>query len=200
MMYWLNNLFGKRTNHPDFWKAYQEEFKHTNNQRVVVLDCETTGLTPGEDKILSIGAVALHQNVIYVEDHFSVFLKQKLIKPESIAIHGIVKNKRNTLTSEMEAIKHLLKFLGSSKILGHHIQFDIQMINLALKNMELPKLKNKVEDTDGLYSKFKGVHQPMHKSLDELCDEFNIPKKDRHTALGDAFLTAQVYQRLVVSL
>lgn len=200
MMNWLKNVFATRTNYPDFWKAYVEEFKHPNNHRVIVLDCETTGLSPREDKILSIGAVALHQHVIYIEDHFSVLLKQKLNKPDSIPIHGIVKNKNNHLTTETDALKQLLTFLGSSKIIGHHIQFDIQMINMALKNMELPKLKNKVEDTNDLYSKFKRIHQPIHRSLDDLCDEFNIPKKDRHTALGDAFLTAQVYQRLVISV
>lgn len=198
MIPWLKDFFSTTSSYPEYWQTYVEKFKHPNNQRVVVLDCETTGLTTGEDKILSIGAVALHQNVIHVEDHFSVFLKQKISKPSSIPIHGIVKNETNHLITEIDAIQQLLEFLGSSKILGHHIQFDIQMINIALKTMKLPKLKNKVQDTNDLYSKYKGVHQPMHKSLDELCDEFHITKKDRHTALGDAFLTAQVYQRLVV--
>ncbi|GAA0763232.1 3'-5' exonuclease [Psychroflexus lacisalsi] len=199
-MGWFKDLFKKKEDYPEFWQAYAAEFKQSDLSRVIVLDCETTGLNPVEDKILSIGAVALHDNVIHVENHFSVFLHQKLNKPESIAVHGIVKNKMQPLTSESDAIKQLLKFLGNSKILGHHIQFDIQMINTALATMGLPKLKNQVADTNDLYSKFKGVDQSMHKSLDELCDEFKIPKKDRHTALGDAFLTAQVYQRLVISV
>ncbi|MBZ9778969.1 3'-5' exonuclease [Psychroflexus sp. CAK8W] len=200
MMRWLDNLFKKKEDYPEFWQAYAAKFKQSDRSRVIVLDCETTGLTPGEDKILSIGAVALHDNVIHVKDHFYVFLNQKLNKPESIAVHGIVKNKPYSLISESDALKQLLKFLSNSKILGHHIQFDIQMINIALATMGLPKLKNQVADTNDLYSKFKGVDQSMHKSLDELCDEFHIPKKDRHTALGDAFLTAQVYQRLVISV
>lgn len=197
-MNWFKDLFSNINDYPEFWQDYLATFKNYNHQRVVVLDCETTGLNPSEDKILSIGAVALHENVICVEDHFSVFVKQDFNKAESIAVHGIVKNKTQKLLTEKETIKQLLQFMGSAKIVGHHIQFDIEMINRALHDLQLPKLKNKVQDTSDLYLKYKGVHQPMQKSLDDLCEEFKISKKDRHTALGDAFLTAQVYQRLII--
>ena len=36
--------------------------------------------------------------------------------------------------------------------------------------------------------------------MDELCDQFKISKTDRHTALGDAYLTAQVFQKLIAKL
>lgn len=197
-MKWFKDLFSNIKDYPEFWQDYSAQFKNVNHHRIVVLDCETTGLNPSEDKILSIGAVTLHKNVICVEDCFSVYVKQDFNKAESVAVHGIVKNKTHGLINEKEAITQLLQFIGSSKIIGHHIQFDIEMINRALQHLQLPKLKNKVQDTSDLYSKYKGVHQSMQKSLDDLCEEFNIPKKDRHTALGDAFLTAQVYQRLVI--
>lgn len=192
----LKNLFKTKVNYPPYWENYVNEFKHKNNQRLVVLDCETTGLMPDKDKILSIGAVAVHQNIIYVEDHFSVFLEQDVCEPKSVPIHGIIKNTSEVVVTEAQAIQDLLVFLGNSKIVGHHIQFDIQILNQSLKRLNLPKLKNKTLDTNDLYSKYKGISQPMHKTLDDLCDEFDIVKKDRHTALGDAFLTAQVYQRL----
>lgn len=198
-MNWLSNLFSNATNHPDFWKAYEAAFQQKNNSRVVVLDCETTGLKPTKDKILSIGAIALQNNVICVKDQFSVLLKQDFRSAESIPIHGIVENKRNTYLSEEEAIVQLLQFLGNAKIVGHHIQFDIHMINQALQKLGLPELKNKVQDTNDLYAKFKGVQYPFHKSLDDLCKEFKIATKDRHTALGDAFLTAQIYQRMQIT-
>ena len=192
----LKNLFKTKVNYPPYWENYVNKFKHKNNQRLVVLDCETTGLVPDKDKILSIGAVAIHQNIIYVEDHFSVFLEQDVCEPKSVPIHGIIKNTSEVVVTEAQAIQDLLVFLGNSKIVGHHIQFDIQILNQSLKRLNLPKLKNKTLDTNDLYSKYKGISQPMHKTLDDLCDEFDIVKKDRHTALGDAFLTAQVYQRL----
>ena len=198
-MNWLKDVFTNKKDYPEIWQDYLVTFKEAMPQRVVVLDCETTGLNPAEDKILSIGAIALHKNVICVADCFSVLLQQSLNKPESISIHGIVKNNKDKLITEELAMKKLLQFIRNAKIVGHHIQFDIQMINLALQNLQLPKLKNRVQDTSDLYLKFKGIqHHPVHKSLDELCDEFNVVKKDRHTALGDAFLTAQIYQRLII--
>ena len=197
-MDWLNNLFEPNKNLPVFWQNYVSCFKHINQDRLVVLDCETTGLDTNEDRILSIGAVALHQNVIVVEDCFSVFIKQNKKNAKSVAIHGIVENENQSLYSEAEAIEKLLQFLGNALIVGHHIAFDLEMINLSLKRLGLPKLKNKSKDTSYLYAQFKGVQIGMQVSLDDLCMEFNIPKKERHTALGDAFLTAQVYQRLVI--
>ena len=193
----FKNLLGKNKSYPKCWEDYTNKFKQKHNKRVVVLDCETTGLTPEKDKILSIGAVALHHNIIYIEDHFSVYLDQEVFDPKSVPVHGIIKNTSTSWISEEKAIQELLKFSGNSKIIGHHIEFDIQILNQSLKHLNLPKLKNKTLDTNDLYSKYKGVSQSMHKTLDELCDEFNIIKKDRHTALGDAFLTAQVYQRLI---
>lgn len=196
-MIWWSNIYPNKKEYPDFWIAYANLFQETNNHRVVVLDCETTGLNSKVDKMLSIGAVALHDQIICVEDSFSVYVKQLVHNPETVAIHGIVDSQTFELVPQQEAVEELLKFIGNAKIIGHHIQFDIEMINIALAEMQLPKLKNKVVDTARLYEKFKGVNAPMQKSLDELCHEFKIQKKNRHTALGDAFLTALVYQRLI---
>jgi DNA polymerase-3 subunit epsilon len=197
MIQWIKNWISKPKNLPEFWQDYAVKFKQDYSKRVVVLDCETTGLNPKEDRILSIGAIGLWDKTIWIEDQFSSFLKQDFKKEASIAIHGITINPSMQLKDEDKAIKELLLYLGNAKIVGHHIAFDIKMINLALERMQLPKLKNRIEDTAHLYTKYKGVeyHPPM--TLDELCQSFQIILKDRHTALGDAFLTAQVYQRLV---
>lgn len=196
-MNWWKNIFTSSQDYPEFWKDYSSQFNKPNQGRCVILDCETTGLNPKEDKILSIGAIAMHGSSIRIADSFSVFVEQQLHRPETVAIHGIINNNANQLISEKEAIMQLLNYLGNAKIIGHHIQFDISIITTALQNLNLPKLKNKVLDTSQLYEKYKGVSTPMHKSLDELCEEFKIPKKERHTALGDAYLTALVYQRLI---
>lgn len=197
----FKNIFIPSKDYPEFWQDYSNAFKKKNNkyQRLVVLDCETTGLNPKQDRILSIGAIGIQNNVIQVKDQFSVFVKQNLSNPKSISIHGILQNNVDCFTNEKEAIRGLLQYLGNSKIIGHHISFDIQMINLALQREGLPNLKNKVLDTTTAYAQFKGVNFEVHKSLDELCEEFGIQLKDRHTALGDAFLTALVYQRMQIT-
>jgi DNA polymerase III epsilon subunit-like protein len=44
---------------------------------------------------------------------------------------------------------------------------------------------------------FKGDDWPERHSLDALCERFGITPHDRHTALGDAFLTAQILLRVL---
>jgi DNA polymerase-3 subunit epsilon len=44
---------------------------------------------------------------------------------------------------------------------------------------------------------FAGRPAIRHFTLDALCDLFGVVPHDRHTAEGDAFMTAQVFLRLV---
>ncbi|HCO82254.1 MAG TPA: 3'-5' exonuclease, partial [Arenibacter sp.] len=102
--------------------------------------------------------------------------------------------------SESAAMEELLGFLNNAIIVAHHAIFDITMINRALERNGLPRLKNKVLDTSHLYKKtlltsnvFK---KKEHYSLDELAEKFDISKKDRHTALGDAYITAIAFLKI----
>jgi len=75
------------------------------------------------------------------------------------------------------------------------------MINKALERHGLPSLKNKSLDTVFLYKKSL-LRSPLIErkedySLDELADKFNISKKDRHTALGDAYITALLFLKIL---
>lgn len=99
-------------------------------------------------------------------------------------------------STEEQAVKLFLKLIENHTLVGHHVNFDVAMINQALKRMNLPKLKNKTLDTNELYLKKRGIPLEQRYSLDELCEVFDLPKKDRHTAPGDAFLTAQIMLKL----
>ena len=82
--------------------------------------------------------------------------------------------------------------------------FDDNMCNKALDRNGPPPLKNKLLDTVVLYKKSL-LRSPLierkdHYSLDELADKFNISKKDRHTALGDAYITALLFLKILKKL
>ncbi|HEY9222305.1 MAG TPA: 3'-5' exonuclease [Lutibacter sp.] len=191
-------------NYPFFWKQYSKKFKQKQpksieNTRFVVLDTETTGLDIINDRILSIGAICIVNNNIDVADSFEIYLKQAAFKAETVEIHGILKEGKLTKLSEAEAIENFIDFIGNSVLVAHHTAFDIEMINAALKRMELPKLKNKTIDTGILYKKLEGK-KDSHFNLDVLCEEFNIPKHDRHTAAGDAFITALLFLKIISKL
>lgn len=191
-------------NHPEFWKNYLKKFKQKQPKsiqttRFVVFDTETTGLDFAKDRILSIGAIAINNEIIEVSDSFEIYLKQDEFNTETVEIHGLLKYGHLKKNSEEEAIEQFIEFLGNSVLVGHHTAFDVEMINASLKRMNLSKLKNKTIDTGILYKKLEGKKDELY-NLDVLCDEFNIPKHDRHTASGDAFITALLFLKIISKL
>lgn len=196
--------FLKNKNHPNFWKEYLKTFKQKSTKKIettrfVIFDTETTGLDILNDRILSIGAVSVFNNAIDIADTFEVYLNQTEFKAETVEIHGILKTGNLIKISEKEALKQFIKYVGNAVLVAHHAAFDIEMINSALKRINLPKLKNKSIDTGILYKKLEGK-KDNHFNLDVLCNEFNIPKHDRHTASGDAYITALLFLKIISKL
>ncbi len=195
-MNFLKRFFEKK-DYPEYWVDYAAYFESkTKSGDFVVFDCETTGLKPHIDRILSIGAISIKNQRIKINESLEIYVDQTYFDAKSASIHGITQENELSKSTEEEAIKSFLKYIENHTLVGHHVSFDIAMINQALKRMQLPKLKNKSIDTNQLYLKKRGVPLEQRYSLDELCDVFSIPKKDRHTASGDAFLTAQIFIRL----
>ncbi len=191
---------------PDFWYTYEKSFdKKISNDiksvRFVVLDTETTGFDYDNDRILCIGAIGLQNNTITIKDSLEVFVHQEHYNIESAKIHGILKKGKIERLPEKEALKQLLEYLRNSILVAHHTKFDVTMINRALERHGLPNLKNKALDTAVLYKKSLLTSSLMEKkeqyTLDDLADKFNISKEDRHTAIGDSYITAIAFQKIL---
>lgn len=191
---------------PEFYKEYESLFtkhgkRNLSETRFVVFDTETTGLDKRKDRMLSIGAVALTENRIDVADSFERYLDQEFFREETVHIHGLLKKGKYERISEEEAVKQFLAYIGNSVLVGHHVGFDIAIINYALKRLGAPKLKNKAADTGLLYKRTMHrvniLNQEKVYTLDELCDELKLPKTDRHTASGDAFITAMAFLKIL---
>lgn len=191
-------------NKPLFWRNYLKLFKQKQVRTIsetnfIIFDTETTGLDIKTDYILSIGAVSLKNNIIDVAQGFEIYLQQDKFNHESVKIHGILKEGHHKKLSEKEAIEAFINYIGNAVLIAHHAAFDVSMVNIALKRMKLGTLKNKVIDTGILYKKLTGKKN-NHFNLDVLCKEFNIQKNDRHTAAGDAFITAQLFLKILSKL
>jgi DNA polymerase-3 subunit epsilon len=175
-----------------------------NTTRFVVLDTETTGFDYENDRILCIGAIVLQNNRISIQDSFEIFIEQEHYNQDTAQIHGILKDFVLDRPKELEALEQFLAFLGDSIIIAHHTKFDVTMINKALERNELPKLKNRTLDTAVLYKKTLIVSNLLevkeNYTLDDLADKFDISKKDRHTAMGDAYITAIAFLKILKKL
>jgi DNA polymerase III subunit epsilon len=170
--------------------------------RFVVLDTETTGLDPRRDRIITIGAIAVRGGDILLDDAFEVMCRLDYNRA-SVTVHGITRDETRDAFEEPDALLHFLAYLRDGVIVGHHIGHDIQALNAACSRHFGIELRNRSLDTMDLALRIHAAgafgHMAMAQgfSLDALCEMFSIPPHDRHTAGGDAFVTAQVFQRLL---
>jgi DNA polymerase-3 subunit epsilon len=211
----LKQIIGKTTSdtktYADFYLQYLEAYykpdlkKSIHEQSFVILDTETTGLDLGQDNILSIGAVRIINNTIDISDSLSIIVKnQQLQTQNAVAIHGLVQTDIKG-QSEAESIAALFKFVGSDIIVGHHIAFDIAMLNKLSRKNGGGDLKNNLLDTSYLARRLDHTTDPdsldrKEYTLDKLCSRFKVIPKARHTADGDAFITAIVFMKLIQKL
>lgn len=170
--------------------------------RFVVLDCETTGLDLRRDRVITIGAVAVNQGQIDLSDVFDALLKIEH-NQSSVTVHGITRDEAQGGANEPEALLEFLAYLGDGIIVGHHIGFDIDMLDAACERHFGIVLRNRYIDTMDLTLELDALMPNAADSaqqgytLDALCDRFGVLPHDRHTAAGDAFITALVFLKLL---
>jgi DNA polymerase-3 subunit epsilon len=194
---------------PAFWQNYQRQRasmpdldRPLDSVRFVVLDIETTGLDVKQDQLLSVGAVAVQGGAIQVEDRFECLVHQEYLpRPETISIHGIVPRPDSGSLEEKQALKALIQYLGPAVLVGHHLSFDLLLINTLLRDWLGDVLYNRHLDTERLARRIAPPNAYAggigRYGLDVLCEEYGIRPHDQHTAAGDAYLTALLFLKLV---
>ncbi len=162
--------------------------------REIVLDTETTGLNPNSgDRIVEIGCVEI-VNKVRTGKFFHAYINpERDVPQEAYRIHGI----STEFLQDKPLFKHITKdflaFIANSGIIIHNAAFDLGFINKELSYTgHMPLQAGRVIDTLPLARRrFPGAPA----SLDALCKKFNISleTRDKHGALIDAELLAQVY-------
>jgi DNA polymerase-3 subunit epsilon len=192
-----------------FIDDYQQRFASTwadetpiGNVRFVALDSETTGLNPVTDRIITIGAVAVQDGDIVLEDSFEALLRVER-NTAAVTVHGITRDETRGGLDEPDALRRFLDYLQDGVIVGHHIGHDISTLNAGYQRHWGFDLMNRSLDTMDLTlhleraGAFAERERIREFTLDSLCDLFGVIPYDRHTAGGDAFITAQVFLRLL---
>ncbi len=171
-----------------------------NEVRFVVLDTETSGFEVGIDHILSIALFEIINGQIDMALSRKWIVFQPGITPTSAtAIHGILPCETRAGTDEKKVLEELIPLLTGAVVVGHHISFDAGMLNEAMTRHFKTKFRNRIVDTAAMAMNelipfhrtgYANQHPP---SLDEVCSQLDLPVVARHTAEGDAFLTAQIF-------
>lgn len=161
---------------------------------IVVFDTETTGLAPSRDRIIEIAAVRFIDGSP-VEKYHSFVNPERPIPPEVTEINHITDDMVEGAPTIGEILPSFDEFIGKSILVAHNLEFDLKFIFYS--GSHVFDVKRKYIDTLEQARRFIKNSEIDNYKLGTLCDHFNIPIINAHSALADAFVTGMLFYRLV---
>lgn len=165
-------------------------------KRQIVLDTETTGLSPQEGhRVIEIGCVELINRRI-TKNHFHVYINpERTIDAGAIAVHGISNEFLTDKPLFKNIVDYFIAFIEGAEVIIHNAPFDVGFLNhefLLLKKTTKMEVISTVFDSL-VFARKK--HPGQRNSLDALCKRYGIDNSHRqlHGALLDAEILADVY-------
>ncbi|BAL24037.1 exonuclease domain-containing protein [Azoarcus sp. KH32C] len=161
-----------------------------------VFDTETTGLNPSHgDEIIQIGATRIVNGKLLRQESFEQLVDPcRYMAPESVQIHGIT----HAMLAGQPTIEKVLPsfhaFVQDTVLIAHNAAFDMRFLQIKEAETGM-RFDQPVLDTL-LLSAVIHPNQESHR-LEAIAERLNIPIVGRHTALGDAIVTAEVFLKMI---
>lgn len=181
-------------------KNYTYLFDKYDGDEYVCFDCETTGLNPKTDEIISIGAIIIKGNTILHSKKFERFCKtKKPLDEESIKIHHIRECDILDARDIDDVIDEFLEFIGNRPCVGYYLEFDMAMINKYVKPKLGIKLPNPQIEVSGLYydlmaKKYQSGNIDLR--FDVIMNRLELPRLGKHDAINDVIMTSMIFLKL----
>jgi len=175
-------------------------FDQYDGDEFVCFDCETTGLNPQKDEIISIGAIIIKNNRILQSKKFERFVQTKnSLTEESIKIHHIRECDIEDGLDIDCVMDEFLDFVGNRPLVGYYLEFDCAMVNKYIKPKLGIKLPNKQIEVSELYfnqmiKKYPGGNIDLR--FDSIMDRLGLPRLGKHDAINDVIMTAMIFLKL----
>lgn len=191
-----------RPEYYDFDLFHQPGQKPELDQRLLaeltytVFDTETTGLSPsGGDEIISIGAVRIVNSRLLRQEIFDQLVDpRRAISRASLNIHGISLDMLQGQPTIAQVLPQFWRFSEDTVLVAHNAAFDMRLLQLKEAQTGL-KFINPVLDTlllsAVIHPNFEG------HSLEAIARRLGITIMGRHTSLGDAILTGEIFLKLI---
>jgi DNA polymerase-3 subunit epsilon len=178
--------------------------------RFVVLDTELTGLKLRKDSIVSIGALRMAGGRIFLGDYFYRIVNPRTsLTGSSVVIHEITPSEASECPDIKVFLPELVEYCRDCIIVGHVVSIDLGFINKELKSHFSASLRNPAVDTLSIYRWLEAKKQnacayhesrPENTTLRSISKKYGISGGKSHNAIEDAYLTAQLFQRLLAEL
>ncbi len=167
----------------------------------VAFDTETTGLNPSDgDEIVQIAGVRLLAGKTLADDAFETLVNPGFpIPPQSIRFHGITDDMVTGAPATCDALHRFHTFVDDAILVAHNAAFDMKFLKLKEADCQLT-FEQPVLDTL-LLSIVLQPNLTAH-TLDAIALRFgvDIRAEERHTAIGDARVTAEIFLRMLKAL
>jgi DNA polymerase III subunit epsilon len=189
-VYYDFDLFNQPGQSPELDDRLLTELAYT------VFDTETTGLDiRGGDEMVAIGAVRIVNGRLLESECFEQLVKPEcIIRQDSIRIHGIQPEMLEGQPDVRQVLDLFQRFAEGTILVAHNAAFDMRLLQLQEKRTGI-RFENPVVDTM-LLSAVVHPAQRQH-DLASIAKRLGITIMGRHTALGDAISTAEVYLKLI---
>jgi len=192
---------------------------HLNGNKLCAIDCETTGLDSSIHEIIEIAIVVLDSFVKPTGELFHIFkiperpsvIDDKALRVQHLKKVDIMTRGVDNFTA-IEAFEDWFNTLGLRPLktivpIGHNYAFDRDFLRAWLGcNAYDTFFSSQYRDTMGVANymndraDFRSEQYPYPKrSLQYLCNQVQLENPAKHTALGDAVTTAEVYRRFLIS-
>lgn len=161
--------------------------------RIVIFDCETTGINPFQDDIIEIGAYVLESGKVV--DHFHRYLSSTKPVGESYHVHKISDQYLAEHGCDPQSVlTEFCQLIAGATLVGHNVSFDLRMVEASCKRYNLDFNYGTVGDTLQLAKRFLSTNS---YSLEALANNFGFEHQPTHSALADVAATYELLQLLI---
>jgi DNA polymerase III epsilon subunit family exonuclease len=178
-----------------------EKPQRLTDHKFAVVDFETTGFSPANDRIVQLAAIVVDANGDIVESFDTV------VKPEFPAeykhgaehVHGISEEMVANGMPVSQALKKLWDITDGAVFTAHNAKFDIGFLHAESERVGINKSVGKHIDTLRLARELDESKERKH-SLEALCNHYGIVRERAHEARADAEATAKLLFKLIEDL
>ena len=175
--------------------AYGEKYallvKELEKDNIIVFDIESTGTDVTEDEIIQIAAIKINSKGIVI-GKFEKFIKNDKSVGTSQYVHGFSDAfLRENGEDKRTVLLEFCEFIKNSIIVGHNVQFDINILTSELKRLKMNSIDIKgFYDTLDIYRRF--YPEATNHKLETLSKIFNTQNKPSHDAMDDILATGEL--------
>jgi DNA polymerase-3 subunit epsilon len=165
----------------------------------LAIDTEATGLYPQQDRVISVGAVRLQGGRLCRSETLNLLVNPgRSIPSRTIPIHGI----SNAMVSDAPPFDRIADRLVDHThglvLIGHHIGFDTEILRAEMERCGRDWRPTASLDVMLLYA---GLFPDRHAlRLEDIAADLDVPVIGRHSALGDALTTGEIFVRLLAAM